>query len=160
MGYTIYLNGDKLDNLLLITHGRDDGIILANTNADMIGPQELNSNNSYAKSLLTLMSFVKDGGNVIFGSCYTGRTDAFGQTLHQLTDYRYNLFINNDYSSFKFTRNQNGSVNRNIKGPITSLNHYKYGWDYIKAGDNTSSIKNLRNVTISLKNDPIRLKEN
>ena len=155
-----YLDGDKLDNLLLITHGRDDGIIVANTNGDMIGTRELNSNNSHAKSLLTLMSFVKDGGNVIFGSCFTGRADTFGQTLHQITDYRYNLFINNDYSSFGFTPNQNGSVSRNIRGPITSLEHYKYGWDYIKAGDSSSAVNNLRNVTISLKKEPLRIREN
>ena len=114
---------------------------------------------SKTQSLVKLISFVKKDGNFILASCYTGQSNLFGQLLHSLTGYKNNIYINNDFSSFHRYQDLNGNIYATqITGPITSIDDYTNGWDYFKSGDNSSTVNNVRNVTIKV-NGTIKTKK-
>ena len=147
----------SLNSLLLITHGgylRDDSgnVIEAGMVVDKVGNKidlsNLNQNNPRVQTLITFMSFVKPGGNFILGTCFTGMSDDFGQKLHAFAGFQLNIFLNNDYSSFRTIPANNGMINRSVFGPITNINDLKNGWDYFKAGDEKSNVNSIRNITI------------
>ncbi|WP_245365479.1 DUF6443 domain-containing protein [Chryseobacterium scophthalmum] len=86
------------------------------------------------ESFIAIANYVKNGKNLIMGTCYSANDELFGTGLSSLVKSR-DIFANRDFSSNYFVRDKgiipfNNFINYNQ----TSKDEYKNGWVWYRDG--------------------------
>ncbi len=86
------------------------------------------------ESFIGIANYVKNGKNLIMGSCYSANDELFGKGLSSLVESR-DIFVNRDFSSNYYVRGKgiipfNNFINYNQ----TSQNNYEHGWVWYRNG--------------------------